>query len=78
MLSLKKIVVSILVVLALVAAASWRVGLAQDAKPKVQWDYMHLTNNNVRDLERVGLEGWELVAVVYHQNNSEFYLKRPK
>jgi hypothetical protein len=80
MLSTKKIVVSLLVVLALAAAATWRAGWAQDARvgPPQQWEYQHLVNNNLRDLERVGLEGWELVSVGYEQNNREFYLKRPK
>jgi len=80
MLSSTKIVVSILVVLALAATATWGAGWAQDPNvgPRQQWEYQHLVNNNVRDLERAGLEGWELVSVGYEQNNREFYLKRPK
>jgi len=80
MLSTKNIVVTFLLVLVLTAAVTWRAGWAQDANvgPRQQWEYQHLVNNNVRDLERVGLEGWELVSVGYEQNNREFYLKRPK
>jgi len=80
MLSLHRIAWPLVIVLAFSAVAAWHVATAQDAKPKTsqQWEYQTLVNDNIHGLNRVGLEGWELVAVTSEPNNMWFYLKRPK
>ncbi|MBV9773618.1 MAG: hypothetical protein JO040_06690 [Gemmatimonadetes bacterium] len=53
----------------------------------MEWEYSvvaeegNVTNGEIMDgLNRAGVHGWELVAVVYHreQNKVWHYLKRPK
>ena len=80
MLSLHRIAWSLVIFLVFSAGAAWHVATAQDAKPKttLQWEYYTLINNNIHDLNRMGLEGWELVAIDREPSTKTFYLKRSK
>jgi len=55
-----------------------------------QWDYLHTQINGLRggmlpkdaaeedELARIGLEGWEIIAVDRSASSVELWLKRPK
>jgi hypothetical protein len=45
-----------------------------------KWEYKIVSDASEQDLDKLGLEGWELVAAAYnpHSLNSYCYLKRKK
>lgn len=74
-----------LLVIALVAVCVYLIlGLAesaaQDAQApaRLQWDYKVQTSSSRSEstLDRLGREGWELIAVVQDESGLDYYLKR--
>ena len=57
------------------------ISFAQSKQPPAQrWEYKTVYNVSEADLDKLGDEGWELVASAYNPNGSSLYytLKRPK
>jgi hypothetical protein len=63
-----KLLVALLVLLALLTVSA-------QTKPAA-WEYKHTVN--FRDVQKLGLEGWELVAIDGGSAASTYYLKRQK
>jgi len=45
-----------------------------------KWEYKRLAGASVADLNKLGDEGWELVAITFgdYDMNNVYYFKRPK
>jgi hypothetical protein len=52
------------------------VGFTQSQPKPQQWEYKYTAN--FKDLDKLGADGWELVAVEGNGAASTYYLKRPK
>lgn len=52
------------------------VGFTQTTTKQQTWEYKYTLKFN--DLNKLGAEGWELVAATDYNGITSFYLKRPK
>ena len=80
MISARRIAWPLVVVLAFSAGATWHLAWGQSARPKVvqKWEYK-ASGFSAVTFERLGDDGWELVAVAGQPNSdAHFYFKRPK
>ena len=64
---------------AFISGNAWQVGTGQDPKPKSVQQWEHRATRDPRDLDKLGDEGWELVATAALGDRfTTLYFKRPK
>ncbi len=77
----QRFVIMLLLGLAIVSAGTWQFAGAQGEKAKFvhRWEYKKLATLNEAELNVLGIEGWELIAVETPlRGASATYLKRAK
>ena len=74
--NVQKIMWPVIVVLAFICGVAWQVTTAQVPSSKPKWEYK---TARVHDLEKMGEDGWELVATDGRGDNfTTLYFKRAK
>ena len=74
----KNIAITILIAVACMSGAVWARS-SQTAPRTQQWEYLKVAGNTDTDLNRLGVQGWELASTsTYESGSVVFFFKRPK